>query len=138
MSVSAPVVGAAAASDRGRPARKRRPARSRTSARSLTPGSALGLGVAMLWFSLLVLIPLAAVVVVAAEGGWGNFVDAVTNKQTFAALRLTLLSSVGVTMLNMVMGTIIAWVLVRDRFPGKRILDLFIDIPFALPNIVAG
>jgi sulfate/thiosulfate transport system permease protein len=130
MSAAAPVAGAV----KGRPARRRRSA----SARSLTPGSALGLGVAMLWFSLLVLIPLAAVVVVAAEGGWGNFVDAVTNKQTFAALRLTVLTSIGVTVVNMVMGTIIAWVLVRDRFPGKRILDLFIDIPFALPTIVAG
>ena len=88
MSVSAPVVGAAAASDRGRPARSvGRPVAS--SARSLTPGSALGLGVAMLWFSLLVLIPLSAVVVVAADGGWSNFVDAVTNKQTLASLRLT-------------------------------------------------
>src|SRR5215203_6060238 len=125
MSVSAPVVGAAVG---GRPARKRRSA----SAGSLTPGSALGLGVAMLWFSLLVLIPLSAVVVVAAEGGWSNFVDAVTNKQTFAALRLTVLTSIGVTALNMVMGTIIAWVLVRDRFPGKAILDLLIDLPFAL------
>ena len=92
----------------------------------------------MLWFSLLVLIPLAAVVVKAAGGGWETFADAVTNRQTFAALRLTVLTSVGVTALNMVMGTIIAWVLVRDRFPGKAILDLVIDIPFALPTIVAG
>ena len=138
MSVSAPVVGAAAASDRGRPARKRRPTRSHSSARSLTPGSALGLGVAMLWFSLLVLIPLSAVVVVAADGGWSNFVDAVTNKQTLASLRLTVFTSIGVTMLNMVMGTIIAWVLVRDRFWGKGILDVLIDLPFALPTIVAG
>jgi sulfate transport system permease protein len=92
----------------------------------------------MLWFSLLVLIPLAAVVVKAGGGGWETFVHAVTNRQTFAALRLTVLTSVGVTALNMVMGTIIAWVLVRDRFPGKAILDLVIDIPFALPTIVAG
>ncbi len=138
MSVSAPVVGAAAASDRSRPARKRRPGRSHSSARSLTPGSALGLGVAMLWFSLLVLIPLSAVVVVAADGGWSNFADAVTNKQTLASLRLTVFTSIGVTMLNMVMGTIIAWVLVRDRFWGKGILDVLIDLPFALPTIVAG
>ena len=92
----------------------------------------------MLWFSLLVLIPLSAVVVVAADGGWSNFVDAVTNKQTLASLRLTVFTSIGVTMLNMVMGTIIAWVLVRDRFWGKGILDVLIDLPFALPTIVAG
>ena len=90
-------VGAAAASDRGRPARKRRPARSHSSARSLTPGSALGLGVAMLWFSLLVLIPLSAVVVMAADGGWSTFVDAVTNQQTLAPLKLTVFTSLGVT-----------------------------------------
>ena len=69
---------------------------------------------------------------------WSNFVDAVTNKQTLASLRLTVFTSIGVTMLNMVMGTIIAWVLVRDRFWGKGILDVLIDLPFALPTIVAG
>src|SRR3954451_15539417 len=139
MSAPAPLLGAAPSAgpghqDGGRPTRKRRSA----SARSLNRGSGLGLGVAMLWFSLLVLIPLSAVVVKAAGGGWETFIDAVTNRQTFAALRLTVLSSLGVTAVNMVMGTTIAWVLVRDRFPGKAILDLVIDIPFALPTIVAG
>jgi sulfate transport system permease protein len=118
----------------GRPARGRRPA----SRHNLTRGSALGLGVNMLWFSLLVLIPLAAVVWTAAEDGLGTFVDALTNKQTFNALKLTVLSSLAVTAVNIVMGTIIAWVLVRDRFPGKGLIDLVIDIPFAMPTIVAG
>jgi sulfate transport system permease protein len=94
--------------------------------------------VAMLWFSLLVLIPLAAVVVTAAGGGLSTFVDTLTNSQTLAALRLTVGTSVLVTLVNMVMGTVIAWVLVRDRFPGKAVLDVIIDIPFALPTIVAG
>ena len=92
----------------------------------------------MLWFSVLVLIPLAAVVVTAAEGGWAGFWSAVTNEQTLAAIRLTVLTSAGVTLLNVVMGTVIAWVLVRDRFRGQRVLETFIDIPFALPTIVAG
>ena len=92
----------------------------------------------MTWFSLLVLIPLSAVVVTAAGGGWETFAETLTNGQTLAALRLTVATSVGVTALNMVMGTVIAWVLVRDRFPGKRVLDVVIDIPFALPTIVAG
>ncbi|MCW2765985.1 MAG: Sulfate transporter permease [Nocardioides sp.] len=118
----------------GRPVRKRRSA----SSGSLTRASGLGLGVAMLWFSLLVLIPLAAVVVKASGGGWATFHDALTNKQTFSALQLTILTSIGVTAINMVMGTIIAWVLVRDRFWGKTVLDVIIDIPFALPTIVAG
>lgn len=122
------------------PAPTRRPARKRRSARSgaLTRSSGLGLGIALTWFSLLVLIPLAAVVVEATGGGWSTFERTLTNGQTLAALRLTVTTSLIVTALNMVMGTLIAWVLVRDRFPGKRILDVIIDIPFALPTIVAG
>ncbi len=92
----------------------------------------------MIWFSLLVLIPLSAVIVKAAGGGWSTFEHVLTNEQTRSALQLTVLSSLGITALNMVMGTVIAWVLVRDRFPGKAIIDLVIDIPFAMPTIVAG
>ncbi len=105
---------------------------------ALSPTSGLGLGVAMLWFSLLVLIPLAMVVVSASSHGVAGFVDVITNSQTLAAIRLTVLQSLLVTAVNTVMGTMIAWVLVRDRFVGRRILDVVIDIPFALPTIVAG
>ncbi|QOC91991.1 sulfate ABC transporter permease subunit CysT [Micromonospora craniellae] len=118
-----------------------RPAGNRRSARAglpLTRVSGLGLGVAMVWFSLLVLIPLAAVVVTASEGGWGGFWRAVTNEQTAATLRLTVGTALLVTLVNVVMGTLIAWVLVRDRFFGKRALEILIDVPFALPTIVAG
>jgi len=104
----------------------------------LSKASGLGLGIAMLWFSLLVLIPLAAVVVTAARGGWGEFWDAVTSEQTAAAIRLTVGTALLVTLVNIVMGTLIAWVLVRDRFFGKRVLEVLIDLPFALPTIVAG
>jgi len=114
--------------------RRRRPAR----VGALTRGSALGLGVAMMWFSLLVLIPLAAIVAKTAAGGWGPFWQTVTNEQTAAAIRLTVTQAALVTALNVVMGTTIAWVFVRDRFPGKRALEVVIDIPFALPTIVAG
>ena len=92
----------------------------------------------MTWFSLLVLIPLAALVFVAAGGGWDAYVRTLTNPQTWAAIKLTVGASLGVTVINIVVGTTIAWVLVRDRFVGKRILDVIIDIPFALPTIVAG
>jgi len=104
----------------------------------LTPTSGLGLGVALVWFSLLVLLPLAAVVGAAADGGFGRFWDTLTDAQTFAALRLTVVEALLVTLVNAVIGTVVAWVLVRDQFPGKRILDVVIDIPFALPTIVAG
>ena len=92
----------------------------------------------MIWFSLLVLIPLAAVVVKASGGGWHTYVHTLSNGETLDAIKLTVITSALVTVLNMAMGTIIAWVLVRDRFPGKGLLDLVIDIPFALPTIVAG
>jgi sulfate transport system permease protein len=105
---------------------------------TLTPGASLGLGIAMLWFSLLVLIPLAAIVATAGENGWQGYVDALTNPQTWAAIKLTVGQSLVVTAVNVVMGTMIAWVLVRDHFWGKRMLDLVIDIPFAMPTIVAG
>ena len=101
-------------------------------------GAALALGVAMLWFSLLVLIPLTAVVATAAEGGWGSYFPVLANPQTWAAVNLTVTQALLVTAINIVMGTIIAWVLVRDRFPGKSLLDVVIDVPFALPTIVAG
>ncbi len=92
----------------------------------------------MLWFSLLVLIPLCAVVVTAAEGGWDTFWTTITNGQTAAAIRLTVTAAAVVTVVNVVVGPMIAWVLVRDRFWGKGALELLIDIPFALPTIVAG
>lgn len=118
----------------GRPARKRRSARPR----ALNASASLGLGVGLLWFSLLVLIPLSAVVVEASGGGWGTYTSALTNSQTVNALQLTIGTAALATAINMVMGTLIAWVLVRDRFFGKRVLDLVIDIPFAMPTIVAG
>jgi sulfate/thiosulfate transport system permease protein len=125
---------AAVAAASGRLARTRRPAR----AGGLSRVSGLGLGLAMLWFSLLVLIPLTAVVVTAAEGGWSAFWETITNEQTAAAIRLTVQQALLVTAINVVMGTLIAWVLVRDRFVGKRVLEVLIDLPFALPTIVAG
>ena len=99
---------------------------------------ALGLGVSTLWLSLIVLLPLSAVVVHGLDGGLGAFWDAVTSRQAIAALRFTVLVSLATVAINVVGGTLIAWVLVRDRFPGKRIVNALIDLPFALPTIVAG
>ena len=104
----------------------------------LTRSSGAALGVAMVWFSALVLIPLIAVIVTASEAGWGGFWRAITNEQTAAAIKLTVGGALIVTVINVVMGTVIAWVLVRDHFPGKALLDVVIDVPFALPTIVAG
>ena len=119
-----------------RSARTRRPVRGAKT--TLHKPSALALGIAMTWFSLLVLIPLAAIIAVTAAGGWEEFWRVVTNEQTLAAIRLTVGQATQVTLINVFMGTAIAWVLVRDRFWGKSVLDVAIDIPFALPTIVAG
>jgi sulfate transport system permease protein len=112
--------------------------RRRASSRSVRGGSALSLGISVIWLSLLVLLPLTAVVAKAADYGWSSFWATITNDSVSAALRLTVLEAVGVTLVNVVMGTLIAWVLVRDDFPGKAIIELVIDVPFALPTIVAG
>jgi sulfate transport system permease protein len=98
----------------------------------------LALGVSTAYLSLIVLIPLAAVVVRSTEGGADAFWNAVTDPQAVAALQLTFLVSLVVVLINAVTGTVIAWVLVRDSFRGKTIVNALIDLPFALPTIVAG
>jgi sulfate/thiosulfate transport system permease protein len=92
----------------------------------------------MAYLSIVALIPLAAVVVRSMDGGLGTFWDAVSSDQAVAALRLTLIASLIVVAINAVFGTLIAWVLVRDEFPGKGLAGSLIDLPFALPTIVAG
>ncbi len=101
-------------------------------------GLGIGLGTATIYLSLIVLIPLAAVVWRAGEDGLSSFWAAITSDEAKSALILTIIASVIVGLVNLVMGTLIAWVLVRDKFPGQRIVDTLIDLPFALPTIVAG
>ncbi|OAN37823.1 sulfate ABC transporter permease subunit CysT [Mycolicibacterium iranicum] len=102
------------------------------------PGANLQVGVAVVWLSVIVLLPLAAIVWISAKGGWDAFVSAVTSPSALASFRVTLTISVVVTLANLVFGLLIAWVLVRDDFPLKRIIDAIIDLPFALPTIVAS
>ncbi len=92
----------------------------------------------MLYLSLIVLIPLAAVAVNAFSSGLGTFWSSVTNSLALEALEVTLVMSVIVAAIGSVLGTVVAWVLVRDRFPGQRFVNSLIDLPFALPTIVAG
>jgi sulfate/thiosulfate transport system permease protein len=101
-------------------------------------GAGLGRGVSVAYLSLIALLPLAAVVVRSTDGGFAGFWNAVSNPQAVAALKLTLLASLGVVVINAVFGTLIAWVLVRDEFPGKGVVNSLIDLPFALPTIVAS
>ena len=109
------------------------------------PGLRLGLGgpgltrgLVISYLSIMVLLPIAAVVATSLEGGLGAFWDAVSAPQAVAALKLTVIASFIVVAINAVAGTIIAWVLVRDDFRGKRLVNSVIDLPFALPTIVAG
>jgi sulfate/thiosulfate transport system permease protein len=95
-------------------------------------------GYSVAWLTLIVLIPLSAVVVRSLDDGLAEFWDAITAPQAQAAIRLTLVISAIVALIDAVMGTLIAWVLVRDEFPGKRLVNAVIDLPFALPTIVAG
>ncbi|WP_300908364.1 sulfate ABC transporter permease subunit CysT [Corynebacterium stationis] len=98
-----------------------------------------GLGVATLWLSVIVLLPLAALTTEAfSVNGLQGFIDAVSSPGAIDALRVTIGASAVVALINVVFGTLIAWVLVRDEFPGKGIVNAVIDLPFALPTIVAS
>ena len=92
----------------------------------------------MAYLSIVALIPLAAVLFKSLDGGLDSFWTAISSPQAVAALRLTLIASVIVVAINAVTGTLIAWVLVRDEFRGKGFVNSLIDLPFALPTIVAG
>ena len=105
---------------------------------TLGRGPTLGLGLVTLWVSLIVLIPLAAVVSNAFGRGGDSFWRAVTNPEAAAALKLTVELSIGAALVNVVAGVIIAWVLVRERFVGAGLLEFLVDLPFALPTIVTG
>ncbi|GGM94834.1 sulfate ABC transporter permease subunit CysT [Terrabacter tumescens] len=98
----------------------------------------LGVGVVTLWLSVIVLLPLAALTVAAFGEGLSGFWAAVTAPTALAALWVTVLVSAVVALANAVLGTLVAWVLVRDEFRGKRVVNALIDLPFALPTIVAS
>jgi sulfate transport system permease protein len=101
-------------------------------------GEVLTRGVVLTWLSIIVLIPLGAVVFRSFDEGLGAFWDAISEPEAVAAIKLTVITSFIIVGINAVMGTMIAWVLVRDEFRGKRIVNSIIDLPFALPTIVAG
>jgi sulfate transport system permease protein len=105
--------------------------------RSRPPGP-LGKGLIGIYLSILVLLPVAALLAKSQTGGTSRFWREVSNPEAVAAIKLTLIVTAIVVTINAVFGTIIAWVLVRDEFPGRGIVNAVIDLPFALPTIVAG
>ncbi|RIX53012.1 sulfate ABC transporter permease subunit CysT [Paenibacillus nanensis] len=106
--------------------------------RSVLPGFRLSLGFTLFYLSLLVLIPLAGIFIKSFELSWAEFWSAVTNPRVLASYRISFSTALWAGLINAVFGLLIAWVLVRYRFPGKKIIDSLIDIPFALPTAVAG
>ena len=105
---------------------------------SVLPGFGLAFGCTVLYLSLIVLIPLSAAFVKSASLGWAGFWAAVGAPRVLAALQLSFGASFIAALLNAVFGLLVAWVLVRYRFPGRRIADALVDLPFALPTAVAG
>jgi len=106
--------------------------------RRVLPGLPLALGITLVYLGLIVLLPLAALILKSTEIGWDQFVAIITSPRTLASFRVTVLTALGATLFNAVYGLGLAWVLVRYEFPGKRLLDALVDIPFALPTAVAG
>jgi sulfate transport system permease protein len=106
--------------------------------RSAIPGLGLTLGYAVLYLSLIVLVPLGGVFVKASELTWEEFRAAVTSARALASYRLTFGAAGVAALVNGAFGLLVAWVLVRYRFPGRRLLDAMVDLPFALPTAVAG
>jgi sulfate/thiosulfate transport system permease protein len=100
--------------------------------------TSLRVGVATTWLSVIVLLPLAAIVWQSAGGGWDAFWSAVTSNAALQSFRVTLTISFSVAVVNLFFGLLVAWVLTRDEFGGKRLVDAMIDLPFALPTIVAS
>jgi sulfate/thiosulfate transport system permease protein len=110
----------------------------RPSSRSVLPGFGLSLGITCTYLSLVVLLPLATIFARTADLTGGAFWSTVTNPRVLASYRVTFGASLLAAVINTVFGLLVAWVLVRYRFPGRRIVDAMVDLPFALPTAVAG
>lgn len=116
------------------PGKSRRTGKSR----SVLPGFGLSMGFTVLYLSLLVLFPLAGIIIKSTEQSWETFWSTVTDPRVIASIEVSLSTSLVAATVNAVFGLIVAWVLVRYSFPGKRFIDGLIDLPFALPTAVAG
>ncbi|MDR1609183.1 MAG: sulfate ABC transporter permease subunit CysT [Deltaproteobacteria bacterium] len=104
----------------------------------ILPGFGLSLGVTMSYLSLIVLIPMISLAIQAGEAGWGGFVRAITDQRILSSYKVSFGCSFLAALLNVLFGTLLAWVLVRYRFFGRRLIDGLIELPFAIPTAVAG
>lgn len=112
--------------------------KNRAKARRAIPGFHLSVGFTLFYLGLIVLIPLSAVFIKTFTMTWDAFWHTVTSERVMASYRLTFGASLLAALINVIFGGILAWVLVRYKFPGKRLIDAFVDLPFALPTAVAG
>jgi len=106
--------------------------------RSVIPGFGITMGTSLLWLSLIVLLPLAALFLKTTELTFSQFVAIISSRRVLHAFQLSFGLSLGAAAVNLVFGTLVVWALVRYRFPGRKLLDAIVDIPFALPTAVAG
>ena len=106
--------------------------------RSILPGFGLTMGLTLTWLSVIVLIPLAGLFLKTSELSLDQFFAIVTSRRTLNALKISFGLAFLAALVNLVMGTVVVWALVRYRFPGRRLLDAIVDVPFALPTAVAG
>ncbi|MCZ4094002.1 sulfate ABC transporter permease subunit CysT [Sinorhizobium psoraleae] len=105
---------------------------------SVIPGFGLALGVTLTWLTLIVLIPLSGLIWRSSGLGWSKFFALASDERTVNALTISFGTALVAAVINLIFGVVLAWVLVRYRFPGKRIIDAMVDLPFALPTAVAG
>ncbi|WP_198516651.1 sulfate ABC transporter permease subunit CysT [Sinorhizobium meliloti] len=105
---------------------------------SVIPGFGLALGVTLAWLTIIVLIPLSGLLWRSSGLGWSKFVELALDERTVNALTISFGTAFIAAVVNLVFGVLLAWVLVRYRFPGKRVIDAMVDLPFALPTAVAG
>jgi sulfate transport system permease protein len=106
--------------------------------RSVIPGFGLSLGLTITYLSLIVLIPLSAAFIKTSGLTWAEFTEAVFSPRVLASYRITFFASLSAALVNCLFGGIVAWVLVRYPFPGRKVVDAMVDLPFALPTAVAG
>jgi sulfate transport system permease protein len=114
------------------------PRRRHRSRKSIVPGFGLTMGFTLTWLSLIVLIPLSALFIRAAGLGWSEFLTVGFSERAMAAYRISFGTAIAAALLNAAFGLLCAWVFVRYEFPGKRVLNAMVDLPFALPTAVAG
>ncbi len=115
-----------------------RPAVKARARRRVLPGFGLTMGATLFYLALIVLLPVAALILKTADGGWLRFWQVISSERAVAAFQVTIGAAILATIFNALYGLLMAWVLARYRFPGRRSLDALIDLPFALPTAVAG